>query len=169
MKVWFGILLAVFSSAVLAAETTNHSIGLGVGRPYGLSPGIKYEYRFADHFSASLGGNETGPTVGAQIYFRDRDKAWQPRIGVYYGTITLLSTENPDEEYFFQGASVELGQSWLFGEKQQHGFDLGLAYAIGDGGKSKKMEELNVSFGQVIAETLLESMLTMTFGYRYNF
>lgn len=170
MKFLLAFLVMLGSTAAMADEPTQHAIGVGVGRPYGLGGGGKYEYRFNDWFAASVGGNNDGYAVGTQVYLRDRDKTWQPRFGLYYGTVNTFSTKGPEgKTYYFQDASIELGNLWVFGAKKQHGFEQTYVIALGDGGQRNKRNELNSSLSETLGDVFSEIAFSISFGYQYRF
>ena len=80
----------IFRSLSCQSAPVSH-IGYGIGMPYG-SIGVKLDYQPMPYVAASLGLGPV-PSVGINLYLRNRDTLWRPRIGYHYGRIDYWSME----------------------------------------------------------------------------
>lgn len=153
------------------------SVGVGFGLPYGLI-GLGLDINLANNLYATIGLGTTGDSVaynaGLKYYFRDVSKVWRPRLTFLYGTNGFLEREcfgygcnfNSEIETF-KGTTVGLGQSFSFGHKRKHGFDLDLLYRLSDGGFEDETDRLENN-GYTVEQSSSNGF-SLAIGYRYNF
>lgn len=109
-------------------------IGIGAGIPYGIL-GFNLEARPIDYagFSAGLGyaKGEPGWSFGARAYPLGKKYRLSPRLGVYYGTVSIL--ENWDDSKDTQsGVSYGIGLDWRPERSARGSFDFDIIYIATD-------------------------------------
>ncbi len=177
----FILLTSCFSATSFSELNHNAAFGLGVGVIYG-GAGVKLDYEFLNntYITAGLGSE---PSIGLQLYLKDKGASWRPKISLHYGLVgytTGSKVRDINEAgrrgskiiQRYYGGIVEFGQSLQFGRGLRHAVDLGLTFGMSDGGKKEwedrhieeydYADDLSVDLGELITTAI-------NIGYRYSF
>lgn len=133
------LLLFAYSPPVLFAQElvsekapSKHSLGVGVGLPYG-TLGVNLDICILENLSLSSGLGSTiyagpGYASGLKYFLADAKSIFRPRLSCYYGTNSILIYEDKkDLNKAYSGISAGLGAQLLW-QKTKNGFDFDLFY-----------------------------------------
>jgi len=181
-------LLILMAANVLAptAHASDLSLGVGIGRPFGIG-GVNGAYSITDHIQVAAGiGNgkllfsgESNYSLGVNYYFGEVDDKWRKRMGVNYNEYQESGiqvehrsskgevTESTSSESRFKGIELDLGMMRLIAGNRNRSFEFGTTIPL----IKEKTEDDNL-WGQdtyTSEDDEINIHLEFYLGYRYHF
>ena len=181
-------ILILVSANLLApsAYASDLSLGVGIGRPFGVG-GVNGAYFIGDHLQVAVGfGNgkllfsgESNYSLGANYFFGKKNDKWRKRIGLNYNEYEESGIqvehrssqgeviESTSSQSRFKGIELDLGIRRLIGGQKNRSFEFGTTIPL-----IKEKTEDDELWGEdtyTSEDDEINIHLEFYLGYRYHF